>query len=135
MLKNTLVAVTALAPILIAALIPAAASPDRGLSYAEDVEALVVKRCAGCHNSEDPKAQLLLERGVGFDQLVGRASIQAPGTQLVMPSSPSESYLWHKLDFTAEVGKGMPRTLFGARRLPDEELEIIRRWIEDGALP
>ncbi len=34
-----------------------------------------------------------------------------------------------------EIGKGMPRTMFGAKRLPEKELNLFRRWIEDGAKP
>jgi hypothetical protein len=135
-MKRTLsIAAFILAPIAMWSIMPASAGPDSGLSYAAEVEPLIVKRCASCHNAEDPKAKLLLEKGLAYEQLVGRASVQVPALQLVVPEKVSESYLWHKLDFTAEVGKGMPRTLFGAKRLPEEELALVRRWIEDGALP
>jgi len=135
MTRNLCMAAFLLAPIAVWLILPAAASPSPGLSYASDVEALVVKRCAGCHKAEEAKANLVLEEGAGYAQLVGRASTQEPALQLVVPADPSASYLWHKLEFTAEVGKGMPRTLFGSKRLPEKELDLIKRWIEGGALP
>ncbi len=134
-MKKISIAAFVLAPIVMWVITPAAATPDSALSYSADVETMVVKRCAGCHNTEDPKAKLLLEKGLAYEQLVGRASVQVPDLQIVVPGDPSTSYLWHKIDFTAEVGKGMPRTLFGSKRLPEEEVDLIRRWIEDGALP
>ena len=104
-------------------------------SYAGHVEPLVLERCLACHTAEEPKAGLVLEPGRGYGQMVGRPSVQVPALRLVVPGDPEASYLWHKLDGTATVGEGMPRTLLGARRLPDRELERFRRWIEDGARP
>lgn len=62
-------------------------------------------------------------------------STQRPGMLLVAPGDPEASYLWLKVDHRAPVGGGMPRTLFGARRLPEREVELYRRWIAGGALP
>ena len=103
-------------------------------SYRDHVEPVVIDRCLSCHTADEPKAELVLEPGQGYDQLVGRASVQVPAMQLVVPGDPAGSYLWRKLDGTAAVGEGMPRTLFGTRRLPEPELDRLRRWIEDGAL-
>ena len=108
---------------------------DQQVSYAEHLEPLMIKRCLGCHTAEEPKAELVLEVGRGYAQLVGRASEQVPSLQLVVPGDAEASYLWHKLDHSAVRGKGMPRTLTGSKRLPDAELELIHRWIEDGARP
>ena len=29
----------------------------------------------------------------------------------------------------------MPRTMFGAKKLPQEQLDLIERWIREGAKP
>jgi hypothetical protein len=105
------------------------------VSYSQHLEPLMIKRCLGCHTAEEPKAELVLERGRGYTQLVGRASHQMPSSLLVVPGDADASYLWQKLDHTAAQGKGMPRTLTGSKRLPASELELIRRWIADGARP
>jgi hypothetical protein len=105
------------------------------VSYAHHVEPLLVKRCVGCHTAEEPDSELVLERGQGYAQLVERGSVQEPAMRLVKSGEPEASYLWRKLDQHADKGKGMPRTLFGSKRLPERELDLIRRWIEDGARP
>jgi hypothetical protein len=55
--------------------------------------------------------------------------------QLVAPGDLEASYLWLKLDQRPIKGEGMPRTLTGAKRLPEKELERFRRWIAEGARP
>jgi hypothetical protein len=105
------------------------------VSYVEHLEPLVIARCLGCHTAEEPEAQLVLEKGDGYSQMVGRASTQVTGMVIVAPGDPESSYLWSKLVHDAEVGKGMPRTIVGSIRLPDPELELYRRWIEGGAVP
>ena len=110
--------------------------PDgASVSYREHLEPLVLKRCLDCHTAEEPKANLVLEPGVGYQQMVGRASTQVPTLKLVTPGDLENSYLWLKLDQRAAVGEGMPRSFLGAKRLPPAEQERFRRWIEDGALP
>jgi hypothetical protein len=108
---------------------------DRPLSYASDVEPLIVKRCLVCHETKDAKAKLVLEVGTGYAQLVGRASTQIPELNIVEPGSAEDSYLWIKLIDEQSVGKGMPKTLFGSKRLPQPELDLIKAWISSGAVP
>jgi hypothetical protein len=105
------------------------------VSYSAHLEPLVVAHCLGCHESEEPKAKLVLEEGTGYGQLVGRRSVQHPEMALVEPGDPERSYLWLKLQHTAAEGKGMPRTLTGSKMLRSAELELYRRWISEGALP
>lgn len=105
------------------------------VSYAEHLEPLVIARCLACHTLEEPEAQLVLETGTGYGAMVGRPSTQVPNILLVAPGDPEGSYLWRKLVHEVEVGKGMPRTVVGSIRLPDDELELYRRWIADGARP
>ncbi len=108
---------------------------DEPVSYAAHLEPLVIAHCLGCHESEEPKAELVLEEGVGYGELIGRRSVQRPEMALVEPGDPTNSYLWLKLQHTATEGKGMPRTLSGSKKLRPTELELYRRWIVGGALP
>ena len=105
------------------------------VSYTAHLEPLVIAHCLGCHDSEEPKARLVLDPGEGYGQLVGRRSIQVPEMTLVEPGDPDASYLWLKLQHRAPEGKGMPRTLTGTKKLRPAELELYRRWIEGGAKP
>ncbi len=105
------------------------------VTYAEHIEPLVIARCLSCHTTEEPEARLVLEIGTGYGEMVGRASTQVPELLMVAPGDVENSYLWRKLIHEFEIGKGMPRTVVGSIKLPDEELALYRRWIEDGALP
>jgi hypothetical protein len=110
---------------------------DEGVdvSYAQHLEPLVIARCLSCHTEDEPEAQLVLEVGSGYGHMVGRASTQVPELTLVEPGDAENSYLWRKLIHDVEIGRGMPRTVLGSVMLPDGELALYRRWIEDGALP
>ena len=105
------------------------------VSYAEHLEPLVIAHCLSCHDSEEAKAKLVLDPGVGYERLVGPRSRQQPEMALVEPGDPEHSYLWLKLQHVTEEGKGMPRTLTGSKKLRPAELELYRRWIEGGAKP
>jgi hypothetical protein len=109
--------------------------PGERVSYSNHLEPLIIKRCIGCHTADEPEAELVLEQGRGYSQLVDRSSIQVPSVRIVEPGDPGASYLWRKLVHGSVKGEGMPRTLFGAKKLPEAELEFIRRWIEEGAKP
>ncbi len=109
--------------------------PGQPVSYGRHLEPLVLARCLGCHTAEKPEAELVLAQGRGYPALVGRASVQVPAMSLVVPGDSEHSYLWLKVDHRAAKGRGMPRTLTGSKRLADDELTLIRRWIEDGARP
>ena len=105
------------------------------VSYSAHLEPLVIAHCLSCHQTDEAKAKLILDPGVGYERLVGPPSVQEPEMALVEPGEPERSYLWLKLQHTTEEGKGMPRTIAGSKKLRETELELYRRWIEDGALP
>jgi hypothetical protein len=105
------------------------------VSYSAHLEPLVIAHCSNCHDSEEAKAKLVLDPGVGYERLVGPRSRQQPEIALVEPGDPERSYLWLKLQHVTEEGKGMPRTLTGSKKLRPIELDLYRRWIEGGAKP
>ena len=108
---------------------------EESVSYSMHLEPLIIAHCLSCHESEEAKAKLVLDPGLGYERLVGPRSIQVPEMALVAPGDPERSYLWLKLQHVAEEGKGMPRTPTGSKKLRESELELYRRWIEGGAKP
>lgn len=108
---------------------------EESVSYSMHLEPLIIAHCLSCHESEEAKAKLVLDPGLGYERLVGPRSIQVPEMALVAPGDPERSYLWLKLQHVTEEGKGMPRTPTGSKKLRESELELYRRWIEGGALP
>jgi hypothetical protein len=111
------------------------AAEEGPLSYARDVEPLVVKACGDCHGGDKPKKGLDLSKGTGYGHIVGVKSQEVPTMDLVKASDPAGSYLWLKVTHTATEGKGMPRTLFSAKKLSQDKLDLIQKWIAGGAQP
>lgn len=98
-----------------------------------DVLAVTSTRC-GCHKSDMPKA------GLAFDKAPAdlHADLLAPSTQQAMiprvtPGAPGQSYLFLKLTRTAPpTGAQMPQ---GKAPLEAEKVQVVLRWILDGAPP
>lgn len=103
-------------------------------SYTRDIEPILLAACGDCHGADKPKKGLDLSPGKGHAALVDRPS-QEVDLPLVKPADPAGSYLWHKLNHTHTEGKGMPRGMFSESKLPQEQLDLIGRWITAGAQP
>jgi len=66
-----------------------------------------------------------------FASLVDVTSIQEPPLLRVEPNDPDISYLIHKLEGTQAVGARMPD---GGPFLSQETIDVIREWIQQGAV-
>jgi hypothetical protein len=115
----------------VAALIAAAEEP---LSYGRDIEPVLLKECGDCHGAENPKKGLDLSQGKGLANLAGATSKEVD-MPLLKAGDPAGSYLWLKITHTATQGRGMPRTIFGAKKMPKDKIDLIHRWIVEGAKP
>jgi mono/diheme cytochrome c family protein len=98
------------------------------------IETLFARNCAACHNSEDRVAGLVLGPGT-YETIVGKQSTESRWP-LITPFKPDESYLYAKIS-GKQVERGgtgiqMPG---GLPPLPDADIELVRRWIEQGARP
>lgn len=93
---------------------------------------------AACHNAATRAGNLSLAPGESYDDLVNiepeNAVARGAGLLRVTPGSVDESFLVAKLtgDLAAGEGSMMP---LGAGSLPESEIDLIRGWIEGGALP
>lgn len=92
------------------------------IDFQRDVQPIFQSRCVGCHGPEQQMGGLRLDRRT--DALRG-------GTQTdIGPGNADGSRLYHRLIGT-NFGVRMPP---GGTPLPDEEIEIIHRWIDEGAV-
>jgi hypothetical protein len=108
--------------------------PESGHAFTKDVLP-ILGRCTGggCHASSSPAGELDLTAEAAYDSLMG-PSAQDPGTLLVTPGNPTNSYLMMKLWGTGVIGTQMPRNEAGdAEPLPEEELATLEAWIVAGA--
>ena len=87
----------------------------------------------GCHSGAAPAEGLSLVEGSSYGNLVGIPSTQVPSMDRVNPGDSNESYLVVKIvDYNPRrYGDRMP--LDGPPYLSEEVIEVIRRWIEEGA--
>ena len=111
-----------------------------------DVEPLLRTSCgfgSGCHGTAQPAGLVQLTLGTGDaaalrTRLLGK-SRREPSLALVVPGEPSASFLLHKVtgDFTGlpcgpdACGERMPQR---STSLPPEQLELLERWIQQGAV-
>ena len=116
-------------------------SPAAEVPTFADVTGLLVERgCteSNCHQGAEPKAELNLEPEFAYEALVnqpcsmpGAAEL---GLNLVTPGDPDNSFLYVKVTLPADdASLGLPMPMTG-KGLSIEDTELIRRWIEAGAL-
>jgi hypothetical protein len=104
------------------------------VSFKADIEPILGGGCAaaGCHTGARPKENLALDVGKSYSELVDVAATQCGGARkLVVPGSPSSSYLMQKLlKIDICTGTQMPKA---NQTLPAGDLNKISSWICSGA--
>ncbi len=85
--------------------------------------------CVVHHGPSAAEAGLDISEGRSFENLVNVPSTQV-GLDLVTPNDAENSYLIHKLDGRA----GSTRMPPGGPFILDEALDVIKQWINEGAL-
>jgi hypothetical protein len=108
---------------LLFALAASASPPAQGpINFAQTVRPLFLHHCLRCHGPDRQKAGLRLDR----KDLALHGGKSGP---LLVAGKSSASLLLRRLTATAPEER-MPA---GAEPLPPEEIELIRRWIDQGA--
>jgi len=91
------------------------------VDYARDIQPLFRQNCYGCHGPAQQMAGLRLDR---------RSSAFKTGARRVVPGSVENSLLVHRIRAASEFGPQMPPT----GPLKPEQIELIGRWIAQGAI-
>jgi hypothetical protein len=111
--------------VLLVARASGAAPPDddaaRKVNYKDDVAPIFNARCNGCHNNDKKKGGLVLDGYASMMQGGGSGAVVEPG-------DPDNSRLYLLVAHQEEPA--MPPN---SPKIPDAELDTIRRWIEAGA--
>lgn len=105
------------------------------ISFARDVQPILTMFCATCHvenGTADLRGiALRLTEAEALDGLIGGMSVQDPSFAFVVPGNSASSLLFLKVSMVAPpVGDRMP---FELAPLEDDEIAIIRNWIDQGA--
>lgn len=103
--------------------------------YGFDIQPIFDKHCNSCHRdggaAERLGIPLHLTSGQAYDYLREGRSTKNADWPFVVPGDPGASLLYRKVaDAFPPVGTRMP---FMRPPLSSEEIELIRRWIADGA--
>lgn len=111
--------------LLFAAVATTAQEKEAKVSFSKDVMPVFAKKCLNCHNTEDESPSgLFLDN---YKELMRGDSRHGP---VVLPRKGAESVLVKKLLGTTDFGRPMPR---GRKPLEPETIEMITRWIDQGA--
>ena len=101
-------------------LVPAQSAPPK-LDFARDVQPILEANCVSCHGPKKHKADLRLDSLEGL--LAG-----TPGEKVVVPGDAKASDLVRRLT-EQDPSERMPQK---APPLKAAEIEVIRRWIDEG---
>ena len=85
-------------------------------SFASDVQPILNKHCVSCHNTQNPSGSVNLET-------YNKVKI------IVVPKNSESSLLYGVISHTA----GYPMPPSGSK-IPQQEIDIIKDWIDEGAL-
>ena len=88
---------------------------------------------SGCHLGPSSPFGLDLSQGVAMGHLRNVASVEVPEFDRIEPGRAFESYLYMKVTGDERIqGDPMPA---GGGSLSPGQLDLLRRWIEEGANP
>jgi hypothetical protein len=110
---------------------PLPPGPLPNSDFQEIQDTIFTPVCTVCHSGANAPQGLRLDAGNSYALLVNVASAEVPGTLRVSPGNPNASYLVQKIEGTAAVGVRMPAN--GPPYLPQDRIDLVRRWIAAGA--
>lgn len=93
------------------------------VDYEKDIQPIFDASCVSCHGSTS---------GVNlanYDAVMNSVGDQY-GTEIVVPGNPNQSPLVDKIEPSPEIGSRMPQ---GGPFLSNDEIDLIRNWIAEGA--
>ncbi len=104
-----------------------AAITTREIRYGRDIRPLLSDRCFLCHGTDEATRAMGLRLDVRADAIADRGGFAA-----IVPGDAEASDLWHRIT-SADPHEVMPPPEAGRRPFSDEELALIRDWIDAGA--
>ena len=103
--------------------------------FKTQVQPIFDRNCAlsGCHATDSASGDMILDADKSYANLVNVVSSEVAPDKRVVPGNSGVSYIIEKLTQTApRSGDRMP---LGGDPLPDDQINIIKKWIDDGAKP
>lgn len=101
-----------------------AAGDDPGVDYLRDIQPLLRANCADCHGPDEQNA------GLRLDTALAAISGGNTGPGIVVGNADA-SLLMQAVTGTGKAKRMPPED--AAEKLPDEQVALLRRWINEGA--
>ena len=110
-------------------------TPGATVSFSQQIQPILTANCAICHQrggfANVVGYELLLDAENAYADLMSQRSIRDGNLAFVAPGDPDASYFFEKIASDApQIGGRMPV----GRVLADADIELVRRWIAEGAL-
>lgn len=110
------------------ALLAAAASSGRAadnIDFEKQIQPIFAAHCVKCHGEAKAQGKMRLDSVAGIEQKL------ATKPKLLVAHQPDESELYRRLILPADSPKRMPK---GGDPLPPDAIDLIARWIDQGAV-
>ena len=104
------------------------ALPAAAVDFGMDVQPVLADRCFACHGPDEAQRQSGLRLDIRDHVLAPAVSGRVP----ILPGEPESSELYLRVK-AVDAAKRMPPAYLGHQPLAPEEIDLLRRWIEDGA--
>ena len=104
-----------------------AASTKTGVTFDTDIKPIFATACLNCHDSTKPK----IAAGLALDTLAGTLKGGKEG-KVVTVGDSANSELVRSVAHIGDRDTFMPKGK-GAKKLTDEQIGLIRVWIDQGA--
>ncbi len=114
----------------------ASGPPVEGVTLAQVQQKVFTPYCISCHVAGGPGPMALTDVATSYASLVNvdpaNGTARNAGKKRVVPGDLAKSFLLHKLTGDTQLGEGdrMPQA---GGPLPVEEIQLVRRWIQEGA--
>jgi uncharacterized protein DUF1553/uncharacterized protein DUF1549/concanavalin A-like lectin/glucanase superfamily protein/cytochrome c len=106
----------------------AGGSDSEPVQFNRDIRPILSERCFACHGPDMANRKTNMH----FDTDEGAFTPLASGGFAIVRGNPSKSVMYQRISSDNEAFR-MPPAYFGLPKLPGREIELIRRWIEQGA--
>jgi len=94
---------------------------EQPVSFHKQIHPILERNCQGCHQPASRQSDLLLTTYEGFKNGGRKGPAFVAG-------DPDKSVV-----ISYVTGQTKPQMPFGGRPLPDDQIELLRRWIQEGA--
>src|SRR6266498_481685 len=95
-------------------------SAQEPVSFYRQIKPILARQCVGCHQGPSRQADL---------SLANYKDMQSGGRKGSTLAGPPEKNLL----VSYLTGEAKPQMPFGGKPLPDDQIELFRRWIREGA--